>query len=76
MIIKIKSVSINGLSGTAVDVEVDVSKGMPAFNIVGLADTAVQESKERVRTAIKNSGYHFPPTRITVNLAPADIRKK
>lgn len=76
MIAKIKSVSINGLAGTTVDVEVDVSRGMPAFNIVGLADTAVQESKERVRTAIKNSGYHFPPTRITVNLAPADIRKK
>jgi hypothetical protein len=55
MIVKIKSVSINGLSGTTVDVEVDVSKRMPAFNIVGLADTAVQESKERIRTAIKNS---------------------
>lgn len=49
---------------------------MPAFNIVGLPDTAIQESKERVRSALKNSGFAFPSTRITVNLAPADIRKK
>ncbi|MDD2566325.1 MAG: YifB family Mg chelatase-like AAA ATPase [Candidatus Gracilibacteria bacterium] len=76
MLTKINSVSINGLEGTLIEVEVDVANGMPMFNIVGLADTAIQESKERVRTAIKNSGYQFPGTRITVNLAPADIRKK
>lgn len=56
--------------------ELDVSNGMPAFNIVGLPDAAIQESKERVRSALKNSGFSFPSTRITVNLAPADIRKK
>lgn len=56
--------------------ELDVSNGMPAFNIVGLPDAAIQESKERVRSALKNSGFSFPSTRITVNLAPADVRKK
>lgn len=76
MFIKLHSISINWLEWTKIEVEVDVANGMPMFNIVGLADTAIQESKERVRTAIKNSWYSFPGTRITVNLAPADIRKK
>jgi magnesium chelatase family protein len=76
MFSKVFSVSVNGLSGNKIDVELDVSNGMPAFNIVGLPDTAIQESKERVRSALKNSGFAFPSTRITVNLAPADIRKK
>lgn len=76
MFTKINSVSINWLEWTLIEVEVDVAFGMPNFNIVWLGDTAIQESKERVRTAIKNSNYEFPGTRITVNLAPADIRKK
>ncbi|HBB27015.1 TPA: magnesium chelatase [Candidatus Gracilibacteria bacterium] len=76
MFSKVFSVSVNGLSGNKIDVELDVSNGMPAFNIVGLPDAAIQESKERVRSALKNSGFSFPSTRITVNLAPADIRKK
>jgi len=76
MFSKVFSVSVNGLSGNKIAVELDVSNGMPAFNIVGLPDTAIQESKERVRSALKNSGFAFPSTRITVNLAPADIRKK
>lgn len=76
MFSKVFSVSVNGLSGNRIDVELDVSNGLPAFNIVGLPDAAIQESKERVRSALKNSGLSFPSTRITVNLAPADIRKK
>ncbi len=64
-----------GLDGVLVTVEVDISNGLPAFDIVGLPDTAVKESRERVRAAIKNSGFLFPSTRITVNLAPADIKK-
>lgn len=76
MFSKVFSVSVNGLSGTKIDVELDVSNGLTAFNIVGLPDAAIQESKERVRSALKNSGFSFPATRITVNLAPADIRKK
>lgn len=76
MFIKIHSVSINWLEWTKIEVEVDIANGMPMFNIVWLADTAIQESKERVRTAIKNSWFPFPQTRITINLAPADIRKK
>ena len=64
------------MNGYAIDVEVDISNGLPAFDIVGLPDPAVKESKERVRAAIKNSGYTFPAKRITVNLAPADIRKE
>lgn len=76
MFSKVFSVSVNGLSGNRIDVELDVANGMPAFTIVGLPDAAIQESKERVRSALKNSGFAFPSTRITVNLAPADVRKK
>ncbi len=57
------------------EVEVDIAFGMPAFTTVGLPEVAVKESKDRVKAAIKNSGYHFPGTRVTINLAPADIRK-
>ena len=64
-----------GIDGILVTVEVDISNGLPAFDIVGLPDTAVKEARERVRAAIKNSGFIFPSTRITVNLAPADIKK-
>ncbi|MBC7504057.1 YifB family Mg chelatase-like AAA ATPase [Candidatus Gracilibacteria bacterium] len=74
---KLFSSSIYGISGHLVEVEVDVITGMGQFTIVGLGDAAIQESRERVRSAVKNSGYNFPAgTRITVNLAPADLRKK
>ncbi len=75
MIAKIYSVVVSGLDGQLVEVEVDIHNGMPAFIIVGLPDAAIQESRERVRSAIKNSDLPFPRTKITVNLAPADIRK-
>ena len=74
---KLFSSSLAGISGHLVEVEVDVVTGMGNFTIVGLGDTAVQESRERVRSALKNSGYSFPGgARITVNLAPADLKKK
>ena len=75
MLVKIKSVANVGLETTAIEVEVDVSDGFPGFNIVGLASKAVEEARERVKTAIKNSGLAFPTQKITVNLAPADIPK-
>jgi len=67
---------LHGLNGNIVEVETDLSKGLPVFNIVGLPDTSIKESKERVRTAIKNSGYEFPLNRITINLAPANLKKE
>ncbi|MBO7213879.1 MAG: YifB family Mg chelatase-like AAA ATPase [Clostridia bacterium] len=76
MLAKVKSYALSGLKGFLVDVEVDVIHGMPSFDIVGLPDTAVKESKERVRSAIKNSGVKFPTNKITINLAPADIKKQ
>ena len=75
MLAKVKSVSLKGLEEIDVIVEVDISRGLPSFNIVGLPDEAVQESRERVRSAIKNAGFEFPMQRITVNLAPAEVRK-
>lgn len=76
MLAIVKSVALHGLEGHIVQVEVDVSNGLPSFDIVGLPDTAVREARDRVRTAIKNSGYEFPYSRITVNLAPADLKKE
>lgn len=76
MLAKTKSYALYGLTGFPVDVEVDVSNGLPSFEIVGLPDTAVKESKERVRSAIKNSGLKFPNHKITINLAPADVKKQ
>ena len=75
MAIEITSATHDGLDGILIKVEVDINKGMPSFNIVGLPDASVKESKERVRSAIINSGFEFPLGRITINLAPADIRK-
>ena len=72
----IKSIVLYGLEGRLIQVQVDISNGMPALEIVGLPDTSVREAKERVRIAIKNSGIDFPNKRITVNLAPADTRKE
>ena len=74
MLAKVFSCAVVGLEGAIVEVEVDISRGLPSFTIVGLPDTAVQESRERVRAAIKNSSLQFPGTRLTVNLAPADAR--
>ncbi len=76
MLAKVSSCAIVGLDGAVVEVEVDISQGLPAFSIVGLPDAAVQEAKERVRSAVRNSGHDFPLKRITVNLAPADLRKE
>ncbi len=76
MLSVIKSMGLQGLDGYLIDVEVDVSTGMPDWQIVGLPDASVKESKERVRTAIKNTGYEFPTRRIVVNLAPANTRKE
>ncbi len=76
MIARILSSAVIGIDAYIVEVEVDISQGLPAFSTVGLPEGAVRESKERVKTSIKNSGYHFPADRITVNLAPADIKKE
>lgn len=76
MIVKINSASFKGIDGIMVSVELDISCGLPCFNIVGLGDASIKESKERVRSAIVNSGYEFPINRITVNLAPADLKKE
>ena len=76
MLAKIQSCAVIGLEGAIVEVEVDLSNGLAAFTIVGLPDAAINESRERVRSAIKNSGCLFPYKRITVNLAPADLRKE
>src|SRR5579859_329638 len=73
---KVHSCAIRGLDGSLVEVEVDVSNGLPGFFIVGLPDTTVQESKERVRSAIRNSGGFFPMKRVVVSLAPADVKKE
>ena len=75
MLAKVISCAIVGLEGAIVEVEVDISPGLPSFTIVGLPDTAVQEARERVRAAIRNSGCSFPMKRIVVNLAPADLKK-
>jgi magnesium chelatase family protein len=76
MLAKVSSCAVIGLDGAVVEAEVDVSNGMPSFVIVGLPDTAVQESRERVQAAVKNAGLAFPYRRVTVNLAPADLRKE
>ncbi len=76
MIARIHSASYQGIDASAVEVEVDVSLGLPRLAVVGLPDQAVKESKERVRAAIKNSGYPFPSRKITINLAPADVKKE
>lgn len=76
MLSKVKACVLQGLEGCIVDVETDLSSGLPNFNIVGLADTSIKESKERVRASIKNSEYKFPVSRITVNLAPANLKKE
>jgi len=75
MLSKVKTASVVGLEGQLVDVEVDISSGLPSLTIVGLPDAAVQEARERVRAAIRNSGCTFPMKRVVVNLAPANLKK-
>ncbi|WP_296968154.1 YifB family Mg chelatase-like AAA ATPase [uncultured Eubacterium sp.] len=75
MFAKVKSEGLLGIESYDVEVEADLSSGMPRFDLVGLPDAAVKESRERVRTSIKNCGFDFPVSRITVNIAPADIKK-
>src|SRR5436305_4165539 len=75
MLASLRTAAVFGVDACPVHVEVDVSFGMPIFTMVGLPDASVRESRDRVRSAIRNSGYEFPPHRITVNLAPADVRK-
>ena len=76
MLAKVLSSAVIGIDAYIVEVEVDISQGLPSFSTVGLPEGAVRESKERVKASIKNSGYQFPSDRITVNLAPADIKKE
>lgn len=76
MLSKVNSMALLGLDGYLIDVQVDVSNGMPCWEIVGLPDTSVKEAKERVKTAIKNSGYEMLSKRIVINLAPADTKKE
>ena len=76
MLAKVLSSAVIGIDAYVVEVEVDIAEGLPSFTTVGLPEGAVRESKERVKAAIKNSGYHFPADRITVNLAPADLPKE
>lgn len=76
MFAKVLTSALLGIDAYPVEVEVDISRGLPSFSTVGLPDNAVKESKDRVRSAVKNSGYVFPAKKITVNLAPADIKKE
>lgn len=75
MLAKILSYGLHGIDGYVVDVEIDINPGLPGYEVVGLADTAIKESKERVRAGIKNSGFNFPINKIIVNLAPAHTKK-
>lgn len=76
MLSKIKTMSLLGLDGYLVEIQTDISNGIPEFDIVGLPDTTVKESKKRIKTAIKNSGIEFPNKKILINLAPANIKKE
>lgn len=76
MFCKLNSYSLNGIDAIPIEVEIDINDGLPGFDIVGLPDSSVKEARERVKSAIKNSGFKFPIRHITVNLAPADIKKE
>ena len=76
MLAMTRTAALSGIDGTAVTVEVDSSRGLPSFHVVGMGDSGVKEAGDRVRTAIMNSGYDYPKGRITVNLYPAWIKKK
>ena len=76
MIARVQSYALSGLEGVCVTVEADISRGVPSYEMVGLPDAAVKESKERVRSAVKNSALEFPAHKITLNLAPAYDKKE
>ena len=76
MFSKLHSMGVWGISAYEIEIETNLSAGLPAFDVVGLPDASVRESRDRVRSAMRNSGYDFPVSRITVNLAPADIKKE
>ena len=76
MLASVNTLVLNGIEASTVRVEADIMSGLPHFEIVGLASAAVKEARERVRSALRNSGYDFPNRRITVNLAPADVKKE
>ncbi|WP_455244751.1 YifB family Mg chelatase-like AAA ATPase [Petrachloros mirabilis] len=76
MLAKVRSIALVGLDAFLIDVEVDIAGGLPQFSVVGLPDATVRESRDRVRAALKNTGFHFPAKKITVNLAPADLKKE
>ena len=75
MLSKIKSIALNGLEGNLIEIQTDISNGLPEIDIVGLPDISVRESKKRIKSAIKNSGIEFPNKKILINLAPANIKK-
>ena len=74
MVSKAYSLGLFGMDAFTVEVEADLSQGLPCFDLVGLPDASVKESRDRVRAALKNGGFRFPVSRITLNLAPADVR--
>jgi magnesium chelatase family protein len=76
MLACVRTAAVYGIEAIAIHVEVDVSFGLPSFTMVGLPDAGIRESRDRIRSAIRNSGFEFPPHRITVNLSPADVRKE
>ncbi|MDE6565998.1 MAG: YifB family Mg chelatase-like AAA ATPase [Clostridia bacterium] len=76
MLAKTNSFALNGVKGFKIDIEIDINAGLPSYDVVGLPDTAIKESRERIRSAIKNSGLNYPVKRITINLAPADLKKE
>ena len=76
MLATVLSSAVHGVDALQVEVEVDIASGLPQMAVVGLPEGGVKESKDRVRSALKNSGYEFPQRKITINLAPADIKKK
>ncbi len=76
MLAKVYSCAVSGIKGIPLEIEVDISDGLPAFDIIGLPDASVREARERVRAAVRNCGFNFPYSRITVNLAPAELKKE
>ena len=75
MVAEVLSGMVQGIQGELITVQADISDGLPVFGMTGHLSSEVKEAKERVRTALKNTGYHLPPRRVSVNLAPADVRK-
>lgn len=76
MLARVFSFTLWGLEAYPIEIEVDISRGLPLINLIGLADTAIKESKERVKSAIKNSGFNWPAEKITISLAPSDVKKE